>query len=93
VIVMRQYLQTSVIWLFLALLLGLTVLASYMLIGPVSLFAGLIIASMKAGLVLWFFMGMRHETPMIRLFGTGALFWLAALLLLTFVDYLSRGAV
>lgn len=90
---MRQYLQTSVIWLFLALLLGLTVLASYMLTGPVSLFAGLIIASMKAGLVLWFFMGMRHETPMVRLFGTGALFWLAALLLLTFIDYLSRGAV
>ncbi|MGV0818215.1 cytochrome C oxidase subunit IV family protein [Martelella sp. FLE1502] len=90
---MRQYLQTSVIWLFLALLLGLTVLASYMLTGPVSLFAGLLIASMKAGLVLWFFMGMRHETPMIRLFGTGALFWFAALLLLTFVDYLSRGAV
>ncbi|AJY47275.1 cytochrome C oxidase subunit IV family protein [Martelella endophytica] len=90
---MRQYLQTSVIWLLLALLLGLTVLASHVLTGPVSLFAGLFIAAMKAGLVLWFFMGMRHETPMIRLFGTGALFWLAALLLLSFIDYLSRGAV
>ncbi|MEO1987164.1 MAG: cytochrome C oxidase subunit IV family protein [Martelella sp.] len=90
---MRQYLRISLVWLLLAALLGLTVLSSYVLTGPPGVLAGIVIATMKAVLVLWFFMNMREETPMVRLFSTAALFWLAALLLLTFSDYVTRGAV
>ena len=41
-------------------------------------------------LVVWFFMDLRHENPLTKLFALGGLFWLLLLIGLTMADYLTR---
>ena len=75
----------------LLVLLGLTVGASYLPLGPFGLVVALGIASAKALLILLYFMQVRHKSSLTRLFvGTG-FFWLGILFVLTLSDYLSRG--
>lgn len=49
------------------------------------------IALTKASLVVWFFMHVRHSTPLTKLVVVGALLWLAFLIALTLADYDTRG--
>ncbi len=76
----------------LILLLGLTVGASYLPLGPFGPVAALGIAGAKALLILLYFMQVRYKSGLTRLFvGTG-FFWLGILFVLTLSDYLTRGA-
>jgi cytochrome c oxidase subunit IV len=49
------------------------------------------IAVVKASLVVWFFMHVRHSTPLTRLVVVGSVLWLAFLVVLTLADYDTRG--
>lgn len=49
------------------------------------------IAITKAVLVVWFFMHVRHSTPLTKLVVVGALLWLVFLVALTLGDYDTRG--
>ena len=53
--------------------------------------ASLVIAVIKTALVALFFMRLREQRGLIRVFASAGLFWLAILVVLVFSDYLTRG--
>lgn len=82
--------RLGTVWLALLALLGATIGASYLLSGPASAVASLGIALAKATLIFWYFMQLRSEKGLTRVFAVGALVWLITLLTLSTIDYLTR---
>lgn len=72
-------------------LLGLTIGSSYMHFGPLNIVITLAIAGAKAGLIILYFMHVRHSVPLVRLTAFAGLLWLVVLIGLTIADYQSRG--
>jgi len=81
----------SLVYLFLMLLLALTVVLSYIPLGNFGTPASLLIACLKSLLVLLFFMNLRYRSPSFRLVALASLLWLFFLFGITGVDYLTRG--
>jgi cytochrome c oxidase subunit 4 len=79
--------------IFLALALGtvLTVAASRYDLGVWNTPIALIIATIKAVLVILFFMHVIHSTRLTWVVIIGSFLWLGVLFVLTFADYLTRG--
>ena len=48
------------------------------------------IAVFKASLVVWYFMGVRYNTPLTKVVVVAGLFWLLIMFGLTMSDYLTR---
>ena len=86
----RTYL---VIYVWLIVLMVLTIVASYLNLGPFNLAVAMIIAVVKATLVVMFFMHVKYSGRLIWIYSAGAFLWLAILLALTYSDYLTRGWV
>lgn len=80
---------------FLALLVGtgLTVLAAFFDMGAMNNVVMLAIASVKAMLVVLFFMHVRWGTRLTWVVVASGFFWLLILFGLTMTDYVSRGWV
>ena len=77
----------TVVWLALMLLLAATIaVARLHLLARFSVLGSLVIASMKAGLVLAFFMHLKYEGRFLKAILTVTLFALTVLIGLTFVD-------
>lgn len=75
-------------------LLGLTVLTtfvSYLDLGPGNAAVAMLIAVTKMLLVILFFMHVRYEVPLTRLFVGAGFLWLLIMIGLTMADVLSRG--
>jgi cytochrome c oxidase subunit 4 len=75
------------VWLGLLTLTGLTVAVAGINIGGFTVATALIIASVKAYLVLTIFMHLRSESKTFRVFVLVALFFLIISLILLFSDY------
>ena len=83
----------GVIYCALMFLLVFTVAASYFDFGAfLNLTIALSIATIKAVLVILFFMHVRHSSKLVWVFAGAAFLWLGILLVLTFSDYLSRAS-
>lgn len=78
------------IWITLGVLTGLTVLAGYQDFGFANTVIALAIAVTKASLVVLFFMGVRHNTPLTKVTVVAGFFWLFILFGLGMSDYLTR---
>ena len=78
------------VWGALMSFLALTVGASFVLTGTASLVVSLGIAFAKAILIFWFFMQLRNEQGLIRVFAAGAGIWLLILFGLATIDYATR---
>jgi cytochrome c oxidase subunit IV len=80
---------------FLALLVGtgLTVLAAFYDMGAMNNVVMLAIASIKAMLVILFFMHVRWSSRLTWVVVASGFFWLLILFGLTMMDYLTRGWV
>ena len=79
--------------IFLALLVGtaLTIWAGLIdFPGPLNVIIALTIASIKATLVILFFMHLRYSSRLVWIIFGAALFWLALLFALTLSDYWTR---
>ena len=78
---------------FFALMVGtaLTVGVAYIELGWLNTPVALIIAVVKATIVVLFFMHVRYNTPLMWVFAAGGFFFLVILLVLTLQDYYSRG--
>ncbi len=78
--------------IFFALMVGtvLTVGAAYVELGWLNTPVALLIAIVKATLVVLFFMHVRYNTPLMWMFAAGGFFFLVILLVLTLQDYYSR---
>lgn len=81
----------TAVWLALLALTAVTVAVSkYQLLARFSVLGSLAIASLKAGLVLMFFMHLKYEGRLLKGVLTITLFALTLLIGLTFVDIVYR---
>lgn len=78
------------VWAALLLLLALTVISAYMPLREVNIILNLLIATLKASLVMFAFMHLRTRDTMIRLVAGSGLLWLLLLVTLTLADLLTR---
>ena len=78
------------VWLALLALTALTITVASLHFGRWSVLAAIIIATIKGTLVLMYFMHLRYEDRVFRIMLLLALFTLAIIMLLTFVDVLLR---
>jgi cytochrome c oxidase subunit IV len=74
------------IWLVLLALTAVTVTVARMDLGTLSILTAIVIASVKAGLVLWFFMHLKYEKRLFRFLLLVPIVTLAVIIGLTFVD-------
>ena len=81
------------VFVFLALAVGtfVTYLAALQDFGRLNTIVALSIAITKATLVVWFFMGVRYNTPLTKVVVVSGLVWLLIMFGLTMGDYVSRG--
>ena len=73
-------------------LLAVTVLAGALNLGAAGLFVAAVIATIKAVLILLFFMHVAYSPRLTWAVAAAAFFWLAILFGLTFSDYATRNA-
>jgi cytochrome c oxidase subunit 4 len=75
-----------------ALLVGtlITVWVATKDLGPLNIVVALIIAIVKATLVVLYFMHLRYSTRLTRVFAGASIFWLTLLIGITMADYLTR---
>ena len=78
------------IWLTLTIMTFVTFYVSTINLGPFNVVVALGIAFFKMMLVIWFFMHVRTDNPLTKLFVFAGFFWIAILLVLTLGDYFSR---
>ncbi len=72
-------------------LTAVTIGAAKIDLGPLNVVVALLIAGLKATLVILYFMHVRYSKPQVWIFVGAGFLWLAILLTLTISDYLSRG--
>jgi cytochrome c oxidase subunit 4 len=75
---------------WLGALLVVTVVAAQINLGPWNVPIALAIATIKAVLIVLFFMHVRYSTPLVRLFASGGFLWLAIMLAFIAADVLKR---
>ena len=75
------------IWLALLILTGITVSVSYLDMQKFTVFTAMLIATIKASLVLLYFMHIRYEKPFYIYMITAVLAIYAIFIFLTFSDY------
>ena len=78
------------IFLSLMVLTAATVAAAYVNLGPFNIVIALAIASVKATLVVLYFMHARYSPKRTHMVIIAAVFWLAVMLALTLSDYVTR---
>ena len=78
------------IFLALLVLLGATVGFAYVDLGVFSPVVALLIAIVKASLIMLFFMNLRHSTKVTWVFALLSILWLMILLVITMADYITR---
>jgi cytochrome c oxidase subunit IV len=78
------------VWAALIVLTVTTAAVSFVELGEWNIVVALLIALVKASLVAWIFMGVRHSTTLTKLFCIAGLVWLSILIIITFSDYSSR---
>ena len=80
-----------IVFAALMVLLVITVaVAFYVHAGNLNLFIAMVIATIKAALVVLFFMHVKYASRLTKIFVAAAFLWLGILFVLTFADYLTR---
>jgi cytochrome c oxidase subunit 4 len=79
------------IFFALMILTGVTVAAAYVDLGQFNFPVAMLIAGFKASLVVWYFMHVKYQSHMTKLTVATGLFFLAILLGMSLIDYVSRG--
>jgi len=74
------------VWLALLALTAITVTVAGLHLGAFSTLAAIVIASVKAGLVLWFFMHLKYEKRLLKLLLLVPIVTLAVIIGMTFID-------
>jgi cytochrome c oxidase subunit 4 len=72
-------------------LTGITVAVAYIDLGPINAIAAIVIACVKAMIVVLYFMHVKFGTRLVKLTVVAGLYWMGILLTLTLSDYLTRG--
>jgi cytochrome c oxidase subunit 4 len=80
-------------WLALIALMLTSLGSAYLKLGSGNIVAGLVIAAIKAGIVVWCFMELRRAPAMPRVAAVVGLATLLLLMLLSLVDFATRDAL
>lgn len=80
-----------IIWAVLTVLTFTTWGVAYIDMGRFNIVVALVIAFFKMSLVILFFMHVKQDNGLTKIFVVGGFFWLLILLVLTLGDYMSRG--
>jgi cytochrome c oxidase subunit IV len=80
----------ALVWLALIALMLASLGSAYLRLGVGNLIAGLVIATLKSGLVAWCFMELRRASSMSRIAAAVGLVMLLLLMALAMVDYATR---
>lgn len=75
----------------LMLMTAITVGAAYIDLGPMNTIVAIVIACIKAMIVVLYFMHVKFGTRLVKLTVIAGLYWMGILLTLTLSDYLTRG--
>lgn len=78
------------VWAILTIMTFVTFYVAQIELGAWNIVVALLIAFFKMMLVVLFFMNVKAESPLTKLFAAGGFFWMALLLGQFFVDYFSR---
>jgi cytochrome c oxidase subunit IV len=78
------------IWITLTIMTFVTYYVSKIDLGELNVVVALAIAFFKMMLVIWFFMHVRTDNPLTKLFVFAGFFWEGILLVMTLGDYFSR---
>lgn len=84
---------TGEYWVIFALLMVLlfaTVGAAYVDLKHFNVPVAYAIASLKAGLILWYFMHLKYSTRLTQVFAFASFAWVVLMLIITLGDYVSR---
>ena len=79
-----------IIWAILTIFTFTTYFVAQIDLGPFNVVVALMIAFIKMSLVILFFMHVKQERTLTKIFVCGGFFWLLILLALTLGDYISR---
>ena len=82
-----------VVWAVLIVLTYVTVRVSYFDFGTMNLIVAMVVATVKASLVVMFFMHLKYDEPFNAVIFVGSLACLAIFFILTLADTVERGAV
>jgi len=74
----------------LMILLAATIGIAYIHLGRFNILAALTIATMKAVLIILYFMEVKYSSRLLWVFVAAGFFWLGILFALTFADYATR---
>lgn len=85
-----SYRANLILWIALLVLTGLTVMVASIDLGQSGIFINILIASIKAGLIVYIFMHLKYESLLLKLMLLMALFTLTAIIVMTFLDTLYR---
>jgi len=85
-----QYRTFIIVWVLVLALTAVTVAVSRVHLGALNIWVALSIASIKSALVIFFFMHLKYENLVFKLFLLGALVTLAVFIGLNFFDVLYR---
>ena len=86
----REYRRLLLVFGALLALLAATMVVSTLGLGPLGAALSLGIATLKAVLIFWFFMQLREQGGLARLFAAAAVFWIALLLAFGSADLVTR---
>ena len=82
-----------VVFALLMILLATTVGVSFIDLGIVNVFVALGIATIKAGLIMLYFMHLRYSSKLVWVFAGLGFFGLSIMILIAMGDYVARGGV
>ena len=89
----QHHVPMSTYWIIIiALMVGLiiTVIAAFIPLGEFNMIVAMLIASVKALLVILYFMHVKYASPLVKIFVIAGFVWFFIALGLTFTDYLTR---
>jgi cytochrome c oxidase subunit 4 len=86
-----SYTELAVVYAALLVLLGLTIVLSFVGLGStLALVVALGISAAKTGLIMWYFMHLKYRVSLVWLFAVAGMVWLLVLFGLTLSDYVTR---
>jgi len=84
------WVQSGIVWFALIALLALNLVLAFTPLGGLNVAVNLVTAFIMAILSVFFFMGLRGDSALVRLTAGASLFWLVEMFALTFADYFTR---
>jgi len=85
-----SYRANLFLWIALLVFTGLTVMVAGIELGRPGILLNILIASIKAGLIVYIFMHLKYESLLLKLMLLMTLFTLTVIIVMTFLDTLYR---